>query len=135
MKRLETNELIDNDDTASLNTGLVIKGSYNHIWWSREYFGIADSAYVIPFIFLIHDTEMFSFIKSNIVLSENKDYVVNLIFDFAYAFDPISSESFEEAAISGDSLNQRVIISKGENKYWYDILLNRLGMSSRLNVY
>ncbi len=57
---------------------------------------------------------MFSFITSNIVLSENKDYVVNLLFDFAYAFGSISSESFEEAEISGDSLNQRSYYFKRE---------------------
>ena len=135
LKKLETNELIDNDDTASLNTGLIIRGYYNHVWWSQEDIFEVDSAYVIPFILAIHDTEMFSFITSNIVLSENKDYVVNLLFDFAYAFDSISSKSFEEAEISGDSLNQRVIISKGENKYWYDTILNRLRLSSRLYVY
>jgi hypothetical protein len=135
LKRLETNELIDTDDTAFINTGLIIKGYYNHVWWSREHYGITDSAYVIPFILAIHDTETFSFITSNIVLSENKDYVVNLLFDFAYAFDSISSELFEEAEISGDSLNQLVIISKGKNKYWYDIILNRVRLSSRLYIY
>ena len=134
LKKLETNELIDNDDTASLNTGLIIKGNYFHVWWSIDMFEV-DSAYVIPFILAIHDTEMFSFIKSNIVLSESKDYVVNLLLDFAYAFDSISSKSFEEAEISGDGLNQRVIISKGKNKYWYDTILNRLRLESRLYVY
>jgi len=135
LKKLEINELIDNDDTASLNTGLIIKGNYYHVWWSMEDPFEEDSAYVIPFILAIHDTEMFSFIKSNIVLSESKDYVVNLLLDFAYAFDSISSKSFEEAEISGDGLNQRVIISKGKNKYWYDTILNRLRLESRLYVY
>jgi hypothetical protein len=135
LKSIEPDESINNNDIDSLGTGLFIKGNYHHIWWNLEEYGEEDSVYTIPFIFFGPDTGLYSDFKSNVVLSGNKDYEVVLQFNLADAFESISSESLEVAEISGDGLNQKVIISKEKNKYLYDDFCSRLRISFSLHYY
>ena len=103
-------------------------------------FGILDSVYVIPFLFIVDDTEQFSIMSyhnssnSSIVLSENTAYNAVFSLNLPYAFETISGESFEAADISGDDLNKKVIISSNTNKNLYEIILYRLAISSSVFI-
>ncbi len=143
LKKIVSDQLIDYDDTDSLNTGIVIEGNFVQEWWDEDdgWWDLLDSVSIKPFILEIRDTEQFS-VKAypsnpyrSIVLSENTDYIATLLLDLPYAFDSISRESFEEAEISGYSEHPVVIISRNKNKYLYDIILNRLELSSSVYIY
>jgi|WetSurSiteA1Bulk_404760.scaffolds.fasta_scaffold71590_1 hypothetical protein len=143
LNKIETDEVTDYNDTDSLNAGLVIKGDYfyDDWWWWIDQPPPENWVPSIPFVLIIDSIEQFSFMSyfpdpnCNGVLTENKEYQVILLFNLFYAFDSISPESFEKAEISGDSLNQKVIISRNKNKYLYEIILYRLATSSRVYVY
>jgi hypothetical protein len=148
LKKIMTDELIDDNDLDSLNTGLVIKGNYVQEWYKEYediYYGgfywALDSVSERPFIFAINDTEQFSVMafptnpNRSIVLSENTDYIATLLLDLSYAFDSISRESFDKAEISGDNEHPVVIISRNKNKYLYEIILHRLELSSSVYIY
>jgi len=143
LKEIVNDELIYDDDTDSLNKGLIIKGDYLYDdWWIWGDEPPPENWIPsIPFIFSVDYTERFSFSSffpdpnSNEVLTDNKDYEVILLLNLAYAFDSISRESFEEAEISGDSEHPVVIISSNKNKYLYEIILHRLDLSTSVYVY
>lgn len=137
LKKIVTDELIDYNVTDSLNTGLVIKGYYDPWLYSLNYEPITDS---IPFIFAVDDTEQFGvrsydiYINSRIVLSEDKDYEAILWLNLSYAFGSISSVSFMEAEISGDSEHPVVIISSSKNKDLYMIILDRIFRNAKVII-
>jgi len=139
LKKIVTDELIDDNVTDSLNTGLVIKGHYD-TWayddWDFELIRL-DS---IPFIFAMDDTEQFGvrscdvYNNSTIVFSESKDYEAILWLNLSYAFGSISSVSFMEAEISGDSEHPVVIISSSKNKDLYMIILDRIFRNAKVII-
>jgi hypothetical protein len=143
LNKIATDELTDYDYTDSLNTGLVLKGDYGYddSWFWDDEPPPENWIPSIPVILAIDDIEQFSFKSyfpdpnSTGVFTENKDYKIILIFNLAYAFDSISRESFEKAEISGDSLNQKIIISSNKNKNLYENILSRLATSSRVYIY
>lgn len=143
LNKIETDEVTDYNDTDSLNAGLVIKGdyAYDDWWWWIDVPPPENWIPSIPFILIIDAIEQFSFMSyfpdpnCSGALTENKEYQVILLFNLLYAFDSISRESFEKAEISGDSLNQKVIISRNKNKNLYEIILYRLATSTRVYFY
>jgi hypothetical protein len=137
LKKIMSDELIDDNDLDSLHTGLVIKGYFNKIWWNLDGYGVADSTSAIPFVLTIDDIEQFSCISVNSNsgfgrgLSENKDYSAYMLLDLVYAFESISGESID---ISGDILHQKIMISSRENKDLYTIILHRIATSTKVNI-
>jgi hypothetical protein len=140
LKKIVTDELIEYNDTDSSNPGLVLKGYFNQIWYNEEIDEI-DSVSKIPFLLAIDEEEQFSFrtISGNentsIVLSDKSEYSATLALNLLHVFDAISRESVENAETSGDSLNQKIIISRNKNKYLYEIILYRLATSTRVYIY
>jgi hypothetical protein len=67
-------------------------------------------------------------------LSVNKEYEATVLFAPEKAFSSISRESFEEAEISGDSGNPKIIISSSKNKGLYMILSYRIFQSAEVVV-
>jgi hypothetical protein len=126
MKCIDTEGLIDDHYPC---IGIVISGDYTSLDGSK-----------IPFIFAIDEPELFSVRSydpndnSTIVLSVNKEYEATVLFAPEKAFSSISRESFEEAEISGDSGNPKIIISSSKNKGLYMILSYRIFQSAEVVV-
>jgi len=137
LKKIVTDELIDDIVTDSLNTGFVIKGFYEAWMYDWEYNEVITDS--MPFIFAMDDTEQFGvrsydvYNNSTIVLSESKDYEAILCINLSYAFGSISV-SFMEAEISGDSEHPVVIISSSKNKDLYMKILDRIFRNARVII-
>ncbi len=140
LNSIVTDDYVEANDADLQNVGLVIHGCFRKAWYYVWDFGILDSVYVIPFLFIVDDTEQFSIMSyhnssnSSIVLSENTAYNAVFSLNLPYAFETISGESFEAADISGDDLNKKVIISSNTNKNLYEIILYRLAISSSVFI-
>jgi len=138
LKKIVTDELINDNVTDSLNAGLVIKGYFETWMYDWDYYEITTDS--IPFIFAVDDTEQFgvrsydTYINSRIVLSENKDYEAILWLNLSYAFRSIGIVSFMEAVISGDSEHPVVIISSSKNKDLYMIILDRIFRNAKVII-
>lgn len=130
----EIDGLTDDDEIESIHAGLILKGIYERdkIWF--EDFNI-EVQKLIPFIFAIDDMEKFCFRSLNkVVVGQSNNARIYLLFDWPYVFNSISWESFEGAEISGDSLNEKIIISNTINTDLYEIMLYRLCLSTRVSV-
>jgi hypothetical protein len=139
LKKIAKDEYIEDFDTDSQNTGLIIKGFYVKEWWDWWYADVPDSSFKIPFILAANDTELLSIMTSmtgnppQLLIKNNKDYRAVLLLNLPYAFETISRESIEATDISGEGEQQKIIISSSKNKDLYEIILFRLALSS--NVY
>jgi hypothetical protein len=129
LKCIDTEGLIDDRDESYPCIGIIITGNYKSL----------DGA-VIPFIFAIDRPELFSVMSfdpsgnSSIVLSVDKEYEAVVYFAPEKAFSAISRESFEEAEISGDLMQPKIIISSSMNVDLYQILLYRIFLSASVVV-
>ena len=68
-----------------------------------------------------------------VVMKQPESEIV-LNFNIIHAFYSLDYKLFEEAEISGDSTDQKIIISNNQNKDLYDMLLYRLGMNTTMVV-
>lgn len=140
LEKIAIDELIADDDAVSQDIGLIIKGSFNKTWWSTEWW-VYDSTYSIQVLLAIDATEQFSVMSydvhdsQEIALSGWGDRQAIMFLDPYYAFEPIKSESIEEAEVSSDIDGQPIIIiSSDKNKHLYENILYRISQSARILV-
>lgn len=125
VKCIDTGGLIDDRDESYPCIGILLIGNYMSL-----------SGSVIPFIFAIDKPEMFRVQSYDptgepvIVLSVDKEYEAVVYFAPEKAFTAINRQSLEEAEISGDISNPKIIISSSMNVELYQIMLSGIFLSS-----
>lgn len=121
LKCVDTEGITDGRDESYPCIGIVFTGNYTSLNGS-----------VIPIILDIDKPEIFRILSYDpggdpiIVLSVEKEYEAVVWFTPETAFSVISRQSLEEAEITGDNLNRRIIISSRINEDLYEILLYRI---------
>lgn len=134
LQTINHEEWIPADESVTQEIGLIIEGEVYHYWWNSDPFMI-DSLHLFPFVFMIDRTEQFLFRSTQDAVVKQPDCQILLLFDLDKAFQSIDPNSFEEAEISGDEDHPKIIISSKKNRDLYEILLYRLGMSTRMIVH
>lgn len=134
LKNITAGELADEAEPSLQNSGLYIKGFYNHIWYTPDI--LVDSILSIPFIFIVPDTELFIFKSLNKnIFKEGTDCTQKLLFDFTGAFISINPKRFEESEISGEYPDDKIIISGIKNTLLYNDLLKELKLKLQIHIY
>lgn len=132
LKRITFSELADQAEPALQNAGLYIKGFYNHVSYLQN--GLVDSVLSIPFIFVVPDAEPFIFRSLEVnIFNSGEEYTQKLLFDFTDAFESINPDRFEEAEITGEYPNDKIIISNEKNTLLFNDMLKEL--KSRLQIH
>ena len=133
LNEISDNEITDNDEVDSPNIGWVITGKYGH-WkdYDEYFFGFPDFSF--PIVFVVDSNEKFIFRTMQEVVMKQPESEIVLNFNIIHAFYSLDYKLFEEAEISGDSTDQKIIISNNQNKDLYDMLLYRLGMNTTMVV-
>ncbi|NSW94748.1 MAG: hypothetical protein HPY62_08595 [Bacteroidales bacterium] len=132
---------VGSNDIDFLNAGFIIKGKFEKKYFTDDDFVPSPEDYSIPFIMSIDDAEILNlsfspeYNSGKIVIDRNKQYVAILYLDLNHVFKSISSESIENAEMTGEGSNRTVIISSEKNKNLYENLLFRLGQSSTVIIY
>ncbi len=134
LKELDIDTSDYNQILDSLSIGIAIKGIYSGIIFNEMTW--EEDTVNIPFIIAVDDMEQFSArsinteANSRIVLAAGRDYEAVLSLNLPYAFSSLSFDAINNAERSGDSLNQKIVISRNKNKDLYAIILNRLETSA-----
>ena len=129
LKCVDAMGLTDGRNESSPCISIVFTGNYTSLRGS-----------VIPLILDIDKPEIFRILASDpggdpiIVLSVGKEYEAIVWFTPEFAFSVITRQLLEEAEISGDNDNYRIIISSRINKELYQILLYRIIQSASVIV-
>lgn len=140
LSNIPSDELIRAYNIDYEKTGIIIKGKYEKVYWTDDDF---DSGlnYSIPFILAIENTEIFNisfsplYDKGKIAIEHGKEYIALLFLDLYHVFKSISTQTIENAEVSGNGPDQVIIISGEKNKNLYENLLFRLAQSSTVIIY
>jgi len=117
-----------------LNTGFVIEGAYGHSWIDWDDPLLPINSFSIPVFIAIDKTERFTFRTFKGAVIKQPDCEIRLSFVLENVLTSLDYTSFEEAEISGEGSNQKIIISSTHNRDLYEIVLYRLGLSTGMYV-
>ncbi len=124
-----------NVEVDPLNSGILITGNFIHHWpWNSEEWWILDKITSYRIVFAIDSGEKFIFRSMWEAVFKQPERDIFLALDIMGAFDRISYKSIQEAEITENGEFQEIIISSKTNKDLYEILLYRLGLTTRMDI-
>jgi len=140
LKEISSELLHDNSYVDTIAAGLFITGEFGQIWWNKEEPFLTDSVHIVPFEFIMDESTSLYFCSS--LLNDNSDYILDddaeykfiLFFDFSSAFESLPYYLFENAELSDNGLENKLIINKYVNREQYEVLSQMLNNSLSMYI-